>query len=47
MRTALLELSKDPLANRQVKRLAGTDALLRLQVGDLRCFPLSRMSASS
>lgn len=36
IRTALLELAKDPLANRQVKRLAGTDALLRLRVGDFR-----------
>ena len=32
----MLELAKDPLANRQVKRLAGTDALLRLRVGDFR-----------
>lgn len=36
IRTALLELAKDPLANRQVKRLTGTDALLRLRVGDFR-----------
>ncbi len=36
IRAALLELAKDPLANRQVKRLVGTDALLRLRVGDFR-----------
>lgn len=36
IRTALLQLAEDPLANRQVKRLAGTDALLRLRVGDYR-----------
>jgi mRNA interferase RelE/StbE len=36
IRTALLELAKDPLAHRQVKRLAGTDELLRLRVGDFR-----------
>ncbi|MCY0877417.1 MAG: type II toxin-antitoxin system RelE/ParE family toxin [Firmicutes bacterium] len=36
IRMALLELAKDPLANRQVKRLAGTDELLRLRVGDVR-----------
>ena len=36
IRAALLELAKDPLANRQVKRLAGTDPLLRLRVGDVR-----------
>ena len=36
IRTALLELAKDPLANRQIKRLTGTDALLRLRVGDFR-----------
>ncbi|MHB1956381.1 MAG: type II toxin-antitoxin system RelE family toxin [Sulfobacillus sp.] len=27
---------RDPLANRQVKRLVGTDTLLRLRVGDVR-----------
>ncbi len=36
IRTALLELAKDSVAKRQVKRLAGTDALLRLRVGDFR-----------
>lgn len=36
IRAALLELAKDPLANRQVKRLVGTDMLLRLRVGDVR-----------
>ncbi len=36
IRTALLELAQDPLAHRQVKRLKGTDALLRLRVGDVR-----------
>lgn len=36
IRTALLELAEDPLAHRQVKRLSGTDALLRLRVGDVR-----------
>ena len=36
IRAALLELATDPLANRQVKRLVGTDALLRLRVGDFR-----------
>ena len=36
IRAALLELAQDPLAHRQVKRLRGTDALLRLRVGDVR-----------
>lgn len=36
IRMALLELAKNPLANRQVKRLAGTDELLRLRIGDFR-----------
>lgn len=36
IRAALLELAKDLLANRQVKRLVGTDALLRLRVDDFR-----------
>lgn len=31
-----LELAKDPLSNRQVKRLVGTGPLLRLRVGDFR-----------
>ena len=31
-----MELADDPLTNRQVKRLKGSDALLRLRVGDLR-----------
>ncbi len=48
IRAALLELAKDPLANRQVKRLVGTDALLRLRVGDSGwCFPLTRRRCSS
>jgi mRNA-degrading endonuclease RelE of RelBE toxin-antitoxin system len=48
LRVALLELAKDPLANRQVKRLVGTDALLRLRVGDFRVvFSRSRRSPSS
>lgn len=36
IRAALMELSRDPLANRHVKRLRGTDMLLRLRVGDFR-----------
>ena len=36
IRAALLELAQDHLAHRQVKRLRGTDALLRLRVGDVR-----------
>lgn len=36
IRAALLELAKDLLANQQVKRLVGTDALLRLRVDDFR-----------
>lgn len=36
IRAASLELAKDPLANRQVRQLVGTDTLLRLRVGDVR-----------
>lgn len=36
IQVALLELATDPLAHRQVKRLRGTDGLLRLRVGVFR-----------
>lgn len=36
IRNALLQLAEDPLSNRQVKRLKGTEDILRLRVGDFR-----------
>ncbi|WDL97185.1 type II toxin-antitoxin system RelE family toxin [Alicyclobacillus sp. ALC3] len=36
IRNALLQLAEDPFSNRQVKRLKGTEDILRLRVGDLR-----------
>jgi len=36
IRNALLQLAEDPFSSRQVKRLKGTDSMLRLRVGDLR-----------
>ena len=36
IRAALMELARDPFAHRQVKRLRGSDLLLRLRVGDVR-----------
>ncbi|WDL97264.1 type II toxin-antitoxin system RelE family toxin [Alicyclobacillus sp. ALC3] len=35
IRNALLQLAEDPFSNRQVKRLKGTEDILRLRVGDL------------
>lgn len=36
IRNALLQLAEDPFSNRQVKRLKGTEDILRLRVGDFR-----------
>ena len=36
LRNALIQLAKDPFTNQNVKRLKGTDTMLRLRVGDFR-----------
>ncbi|WP_374986252.1 type II toxin-antitoxin system RelE/ParE family toxin [Alicyclobacillus sp. SP_1] len=36
IRNALLQLAENPFSNRQVKRLKGTEDILRLRVGDFR-----------
>lgn len=36
IRNALLQLAEDPFSNRQVKRLKGTEDILRLRAGDFR-----------
>lgn len=36
IRNALLQLAEDPFSNRQVKRLKGTEDILKLWVGDFR-----------
>ncbi len=36
LRNALIQLAEDPFTNQNVKRLKGTDTMLRLRVGDFR-----------
>nr|NNM91629.1 type II toxin-antitoxin system RelE/ParE family toxin [Bacilli bacterium] len=36
LRNALIQLAEDPFTNPNVKRLKGTDSMLRLRVGDFR-----------
>lgn len=36
LRNALLQLAEEPISNPQVKRLKGTERMLRLRVGELR-----------